>query len=368
MTLNKKENAINSSKRTGIKEIARLADVSIGTVDRVIHNRGQVSKETMKKILGVMEKTNYRPNLVARVLASREKPRLACLIPFHTPENMYWEAPLNGILKAENEIADYGVTVNNFLFDQYAPDSFRKRSTEILDFQPDGVLLAPVFSNQASGFVRKLDTLKIPYVFIDSTLKNENNLSFFGQDPFRSGMLAAKLMKISLESTGTTAIINIGRDRENTHHIRERENGFKAYSLKNSPDMSFELLNFPSEDINNKTNSMINIPGTEISGIFATSAAHIIADHLEHKGVKHITLIGYDLTRDNISFLEKGIIDFLICQKPVEQAFRGIYALFHHIVFKKQIRKNNFMPLDIITRENVNDYLEFELNKEGYYE
>jgi len=366
LIFNSKIYIIKVSKRTGIKEIARLADVSIGTVDRVIHNRGQVSKKTMKKILDVMNKTNYKPNFVARVLASKKKPRLVCLIPFFTPENRYWEAPLEGIKKAEKEIADYGVTVSYSLFDQYLPDSFEKKTGEVLIDHPDGVLLAPVFSKQASDFIKKLDNLKIPYVFIDSKLKEANNLSFFGQNSFRSGMLAAKLMEFSCASKGTIVIVNIGTVHENIHHTREREKGFKTYFL-NNPDIQINVLNISSGKLNNM-DSMLKIPDTDISGIFATSSAHIIANYLNHKGKGQITLIGYDLTNDNIGFLEKEIIDFLICQKPREQAFRGIYALFHHIVFEKQIRKNNFMPLDVITKENYNDYLEFELNKEGYYE
>jgi len=366
LIFNSKIYIIKVSKRTGIKEIARLADVSIGTVDRVIHNRGQVSKKTMKKILDVMNKTNYKPNFVARVLASKKKPRLVCLIPFFTPENRYWEAPLEGIKKAEKEIADYGVTVSYSLFDQYLPDSFEKKTGEVLIDHPDGVLLAPVFSKQASDFIKKLDNLKIPYVFIDSKLKEANNLSFFGQNSFRSGMLAAKLMEFSCASKGTIVIVNIGTVHENIHHTREREKGFKTYFL-NNPDIQINVLNISSGKLNNM-DSMLKIPDTDISGIFATSSAHIIANYLNHKGKGQITLIGYDLTNDNIGFLEKEIIDFLICQKPREQAFRGIYALFHHIVFEKQIRKNNFMPLDIITKENYNDYLEFKLNKEGYYE
>ncbi len=367
MTLKHKLNIINSNKRTGIKEIARLADVSIGTVDRVIHNRGEVSKKTMKKILDVMNKTNYKPNIVARVLASKKKTGLVCLIPFHTPENMYWKEPLEGILKAEKEITDYGVSVSYSLFDQYLPDSFEKKARDVLSNHPDGVLLAPVFSKQAFGFVKKLDNRKIPYVFIDSKLKKANNLSFFGQNSFRSGMLAAKLMEFSCSSKGIIVIVNIGTEYENMHHTREREKGFKTYFINNTPDMQLHVLNISSENMNNM-DSLLKIPDSGISGIFATSSANIIANYLDHKGKDKITLIGYDLTDDNITFLEKGTIDFLICQKPREQAFRGIYALFHHIVFEKQIRKNNLMPLDILTRENLNDYLEFEFNKEGYYE
>jgi len=84
-----------------------------------------------------MNKTNYKPNFVARVLAYKEKdPVLVCLIPFHTPENMYWKEPLEGIIKAEKEIADYGVTISYFLFNQYLPDSFEKKNQGYIEQSP----------------------------------------------------------------------------------------------------------------------------------------------------------------------------------------------------------------------------------------
>src|SRR5690606_41827480 len=52
--------SVTKTKALTIKEIAKLADVSLGTVDRVIHKRGKVSKETEKKILDIIEKVNYK--------------------------------------------------------------------------------------------------------------------------------------------------------------------------------------------------------------------------------------------------------------------------------------------------------------------
>ena len=53
------------SKRVTIKDVARLAKGSKGTVDRVIHNRGEVSEESRAKVLEVIEELGYTPNMYA---------------------------------------------------------------------------------------------------------------------------------------------------------------------------------------------------------------------------------------------------------------------------------------------------------------
>lgn len=62
-----------NSGTVGVKEIARLANVSIGTVDRVLNNRVGVSEKTKAKILKIIEELNYQPNIFARRLASKKK-------------------------------------------------------------------------------------------------------------------------------------------------------------------------------------------------------------------------------------------------------------------------------------------------------
>ena len=49
----------------GIKEVAELAGVSIGTVDRVLHNRNGVSNKTASEVRKIIEETGYKKNTVA---------------------------------------------------------------------------------------------------------------------------------------------------------------------------------------------------------------------------------------------------------------------------------------------------------------
>ena len=67
-----------------IVDIAKMAGVSIGTVDRVIHNRGKVSEENRKKVQAILDMVHYQPNLMARSLASKKQYRLVAITPFFT--------------------------------------------------------------------------------------------------------------------------------------------------------------------------------------------------------------------------------------------------------------------------------------------
>ena len=73
----------NQENRIRIKDIAERARVSVGTVDRVIHKRGEVAEETRKQILSIIEELGYTPNVLAKSLASKKQYQIAALIPEH---------------------------------------------------------------------------------------------------------------------------------------------------------------------------------------------------------------------------------------------------------------------------------------------
>ena len=94
-----------------IKDIAREAGVSIGTVDRVLHDRGMVSPETKARILDVMKELDYKPNHAAQGLAIRKKKlKLGFLIPDDKDHPFYLDIKKAAMKKAE-ELKQYGVQV-----------------------------------------------------------------------------------------------------------------------------------------------------------------------------------------------------------------------------------------------------------------
>ena len=222
-------NLIENKIRIGINDIAQKAGVSKATVDRVLYNRGRVSSETREKVLNICEELNYQPNLLAQRLASDKIYRFTTLIPRQTKDNAYWAAPLFGIEKAEKEISEYGVIVEKYFFNLKDENSFRKKTFDIIMSNPDGILFAPIFERESKEFAKKCDLKSIPYVFIDSNIENQNNLSFFGQNSYQSGYLAGKLLSFNLRKRSEVIILNFARELANYPHFRDREKGFVKY-------------------------------------------------------------------------------------------------------------------------------------------
>ena len=81
---------IKSFSNIRIVDIAKMAGVSVGTVDRVIHNRGRVSEENRKKVQAILEMVHYQPNLMARSLAASKKQYHLLAITPSFVQGEYW--------------------------------------------------------------------------------------------------------------------------------------------------------------------------------------------------------------------------------------------------------------------------------------
>ncbi|MBR7093856.1 MAG: LacI family DNA-binding transcriptional regulator, partial [Prevotella sp.] len=73
-----------------IKDIAQKAGVSVGTVDRVLHNRPNVSKKALEKVKKVLEEMDYQPNMYASALAHNRSYTFYLIMPKHASE-AYWQ-------------------------------------------------------------------------------------------------------------------------------------------------------------------------------------------------------------------------------------------------------------------------------------
>ena len=92
------------------------------------------------------------------------------------------------------------------------------------------------------------------------------------------------------------------------------------------------------------------------NGITFNSKAYIIGEYLLKKQKKDFNLMGYDLLQRNVDCLKQGSIFFLIAQQPTLQGFDGIKALCEYLILKKEITRENFMPIDLLTKENIEFY------------
>jgi len=346
-------------KNIRIKDIARLAGVSKGTVDRVLHKRGRVSEESYQKVMKVLQEIDYKPNLIARTLSSSRNYYIIALLPDPT-HDAYWAETKQGILQAESEWAHYNINVEILVFDQYNKESFNEKAHEAFLRRPDGIITAPIFYHEALTFFDLLKKENIPYVLFNTNIPEVHPLSFIGQDSFDSGKVGAELMYLGQHEGGNLAVLHLDEDFHNSIHLLEKERGFREY-FKKKNSLTFEIQEFsfrPNENgFEDHLNELLNDP--KLKGIFVSTSkgTSVVASHLEKKGKKKIRLIGYDILDDNLKFLKSGTIDFLINQNPKRQASLGISHLANHLIFKKEAPERDLFPLEVITQQNLNSYL-----------
>ena len=348
-------------RRVTIKDIAAMANVSIGTVDRVLHNRGEVNQETHERVMSFVEKLGYTPNLLAKSLALKKSFTIAAMIPDAGDNNPYWKEPLEGFNRAAEELKDFNATIQVFNFDPGEENSFVKVFQHIMETKPDGMIMAPNFHDAAKQVIPQCSAQNMPLMFIDNNLENGSGLAYFGQDALRSGMVAAKLMHYGLRPKGSVLILNLARNKVITRHMQRREQGFQHFFDTEVPEHHIHIRSIEidlSQELE-PSSTLQKVLGEQhaIAGIFVTnSRVHKVARFLAGKGAHRLMLIGYDLIDANLEYLDNGVIDFLICQKPEDQGYKSAMAMFNYLLTGKQAEKVNYSPIDIIIRENVDYY------------
>ncbi len=348
-------------KKARIKDIAVRAGVSIGTVDRVLHERGEVSERTRERVLKVIKELEYSPNFIAKTLKTTRKLHLVSLLPEPDDDNAFWIKHSTGLQKAMNELDPFPVRLSMITYDMLSEKNFLDKSASIIKMNPDGVILAPLFKTESTDFCNRLSKRHIPYVFLDGYIKEVPFLSYTGENIFQSARVAAQLTEMITPANSDILIVNLVRDLKNVQHLKIRTEGFQSYfagQAKNRGEIiNLTISNPLPEIISNEAGKILERnPG--IRTIFVTSSKSFkIADFILAQGIESINILGYDLLERNIEHLKTGTIKFLIGQRPEEQAYKSIRKLFDSISLNRLPVKMEYLPVDIVTSENVDFFL-----------
>jgi LacI family transcriptional regulator len=350
-------------KKITIKDIAKKAGVSAGTVDRVLHNRGEVSEKSKEKIKRTLKELHYEPNLIASSLSARKTYKIITLIPsFH--EGDYWEAVDEGLDRAITEVAKFNVEVEKRYFNQFEAQSFYSAvdALENEDFQ--GLLLSPILRDKSLALCMNMKRRHIPVVFIDSQIDGADFLAYFGQPSFQSGYIGAKTVTGSLAQGKNIVLFRtLRKGFIGANQTLQRQEGFLSYLSEYRPDCS--VINVELQAGNHEMNEWLMRQAFDQrnnvgAAVIFNSTAYNIASFFERENINNIILLGYDALHKNIEYLKKGIIAMIIAQRPECQTYNGIKALFNNMVLKQEVNKINYMPIDLLIKENADYYVNYE--------
>jgi DNA-binding LacI/PurR family transcriptional regulator len=206
-----------SKKNVTIRDVARAAGVSPGTVSRAINESPLVKEETRERVLQVVEELNYRPNIIARRLSTGKTLAIKVFVPFFTRPSV--TERLNGVVQAL-AATEYDLIIHNVATPEQRESCFEALPTPD---QVDGALVISLVPSEEE--IARLETAEVPVVFIDVRHPGLEHFSQVYVDDVAGGRLATK----RLLALGHTRIGFVGDRMVNPFNFTSSRDRCRGY-------------------------------------------------------------------------------------------------------------------------------------------
>ena len=351
------------ARQVKIKDIAQMAGVSAGTVDRILHNRGNVSEASRTAVERVLAETGYRYNIHTSAVSLRKEYRIAIAIPTAV-KGEYWDSVQSGIEHALDEYSDIRISREYAYYNQFDIYSCRASFESIAEGSPNAVIIGPTFVSETRSLCGELDRKGIPYAFVDSVIEGLNPALSFSCDQKACGRTVARLLHLTCPENSDFAILSsmrTGNGRSNNSLARKE--GFTEYFMETCPGNAVMEAKFSVPDPEESERNVLNFirENPSVKGIAVmNSRGYIIADILKRTGMEGISIVCFDLTSNNVRCIRNGSISAVVCQRPELQGFHAVRGLLRYLLYNQEDeRKTHSMPVDIVMAENLPYYKEF---------
>lgn len=336
-----------------IKEIAELAGVSRGTVDRVLNHRGFVSPDTERKVLEIASLLHYQPNKAGMALAAQKKKYHIGVLLFGE-ENPFFDEVIDGLNFRQSELSIYGctTTVRRIPFDLSTQlDAMEELRAEGIH----GLILSPY---NAAEIREKIDAFweeGIPCVTVNTDIPHSRRIAYVGSDYYKCGQIAGGLLCLMTHGQTTAGIIT------GSHNIlchEERISGFSDYiAARRAPVCVTDIIENGDDDYKSYgAVSALLAARPDLNALYFTAAGvyggcRAILD----AGLKQMpVVITFDAVPTTKKMLAKGVITATICQHPKEQGVRSLSLLVDYLLTGELPAQTLVhMNLDIKIRESL---------------
>lgn len=335
-----------------IKEIATLAGVSRGTVDRVLNHRGDVNPQTAEKILEIVRALDYKPNKAGIVLAAQKK-NLKLGVVLLGIGNPFFDDVLSGVYEKARELDGYNCSVL-IRQTEYSLDEQLSAIDDLLSEGIGGLAISPYNDDAVREKINSLCERGIPVVTLNTDIENSRRLAYVGSHFYRSGETAAGLMHLM---TRGQVYVGIVSGSQNILCHTERIAGFTHITASHPNIHIVEIVNNNDDDrVSRRLTEKLLADHPEINALYFTAGGvYGGCQAVEDSGKKSdITVITNDLVPTTREYMEKGLIAATICQQPFQQGVLPLTILFACLTTGEMPSvENNYVDVDIRIRENL---------------
>lgn len=352
LLVKKKQN----TKPAGIKEIAEHLGISIGTVDRALHNRTGVKAETRTRILKAAEKLNYQPNVVARNLRLNRKVRIAV----HLPEQVasFFDPLLEGIRVAAGEVRGVQIDLDLRTYPRLGEGDLALMEEDI-GRGYDGIILTPGNTRLIDSVLRRLSNRGTLVVCVASDAPHSPRFAAVCVDASVSGGVAAELLSMKLPSPAAVAVVT--GDLATQDHA-EKLRGFAAGIAVMAPHLNLlpaVETHDSSEQAYRKALALLGRKPTP-QGIYVNTANSLpVLRALEEKGLLGtVQIVTTDLFPELIPLIATGKVLATLHQRPFTQGKIAFEVLLRYMVDRVKPNPLTKLAPHIVLRSNLSLFSE----------
>lgn len=340
-----------------LKTIAERAGVSTATVSNVINgNYHKVSKATRAKVEAIIEETDYKPNVIARSLATKESRIIGLVVPYIGENQTFLANPYNAHLVAELEQI---VRKHDYYLMIRSVSQCKEILPMLSSWNTDGAIFLGVMDEEVDEINC---VLKSPKVFLDTYVTGDKQIANVGIDDYRGGYLSARY----LISKGHQRLALVSPDKGGgcVGVISERYRGFKKACEENGIDFNEERDVFLSDSVFGsaiETGQNIAFSDGHYTGVSVMSdivAAGVIEGLIECglKVPEDVSVVGFDNLPECDQIRPKLAT---IGQNFNQKARKACDLLFAQIAGDEDaFTKNIVLPIRIVERQSVRDISE----------
>lgn len=339
--------------RVTINQIAMMAGVSTGTVDRVLNNRGKVSKEVEERVRIIAKELNYKPNLMAKSLALKKKaPKIGVI--FHVKYNYFTNEVIQGIKKAGQELDDYGIKIQM----EYCSTTNALEQVELIDKLVDsGVSALALIPLNDKCISKKIDEVigkGIPVYCMVNDIDTVREHGFIGNDAYEVGEIAGGLFSLIGNSGSKLAVVI--PELKLLGHIQKVEGLKDALQRRKAGIVLKDVCEIDINDIDTykstlkyfKENPDVNMVW------FAISVSEGGLKALEELGLLYkMKIICLDMQEYTRKGLEEGFVSLAIKQNPYEQGYETIKEIFDYLLIGSSDKNFKKVSSTIVISENL---------------
>ena len=340
-------------RKVTIQMIAERAGVSRGTVDRVLHDRPSVTPEIRERVQRLAKQLGYGE-------ADDGTPRVRARIGVFLPGSDWFSADLkrewlDGVHNAQRIIEPLGYEVGVIECETDLPNELAEQIERFRTDGMDGAVVSARNTPAAQRLIRRLTEANIPVITFNSDLPNSGRSCFVGQDPYRSGRVAADLISKYIRP-GDKILIVAGNLEIDSH--AQRVSGFRDKCLAEGIGenrlivvQSFNEYVLTYEKVNEQLEQTGNIRAIYMANESVAACAEAVAHSV---GKENIMIVGNDLTAVTRRLLKEAKIDFVIEQDLYQQGYQPIILLKELLEQPaKPIKPVLLTEIGIINAENI---------------